>query len=135
MLSGPVLQFDLLAIARRKRYYAVRLAYGLFLLWIVWECYPSGPAGSPFPDGKGPTINEARDIAQRVFLSVAAAQVFSVLAITPALVAGVIADEKQRKTLQYLLASPLSSAEVVLGKLGSRLITASVFLGLALPIL
>jgi ABC-type transport system involved in multi-copper enzyme maturation permease subunit len=135
MLSGPVLQFDLLAIARRRRYYAVRLAYGLFLLWIVWMCYPNEPAGSPFGSGRLLAINEARDIAQAVFLSVAAAQIFSVLAITPALVAGVVADEKQRKTLHYLLASPMSSAEIVLGKLGSRMITASVFLALALPIL
>ena len=40
----------------------------------------------------------------------------------PALVAGIISDEYQRKTLHYLLASRLSSAEIVLGKLGARMV-------------
>jgi ABC-type transport system involved in multi-copper enzyme maturation permease subunit len=63
------------------------------------------------------------------------AQAFAILAITPALVAGVIAEEKQRKTLQYLLGSCLTSAEIVLGKLFSRMITAGVLLMIGLPII
>ena len=52
----------------------------------------------------------------------------------PAMVAGVVADEHQRKTLHYLLASQLTSAEIVLGKLGARLIHAGVFVLMGLPI-
>ena len=48
--------------------------------------------------------------------------------------AGVIADEHQRKTLHYLLASRLSSAEIVLGKLGARLVHVVAFVALGLPI-
>ena len=47
------------------------------------------------------------------------------LVLTPALVAGVIADEKQRKTLHYLMASRLNSAEIVLGKLLVRMLYVS----------
>ncbi len=48
--------------------------------------------------------------------------------------AGIISDEYQRKTLHYLLASRLSSAEIVLGKLGARLVHAVAFVALGLPI-
>src|SRR5262249_41620129 len=58
-----------------------------------------------------------------------------VLALTPALVAGVIADEKQRKTLHYLLASRFTSAEIVLGKLSVRMLYLGVLLGVSLPVL
>ena len=57
------------------------------------------------------------------------------LVLTPALVAGVIADEKQAKTLHYLMASRLSSAEIVLGKLLVRMLYVSILLGVSLPIL
>ena len=48
--------------------------------------------------------------------------------------AGIIPDEFQRKTLHYLLASRLSSAEIVLGKLGARLVHVVAFVALGLPI-
>ena len=57
------------------------------------------------------------------------------LVLTPALVAGVIADEKQRKTLHYLLASRLTSPEIVLGKLLVRMLYVGVLLGVSLPVL
>ena len=59
----------------------------------------------------------------------------AVLVLTPAIVAGVIADEKQRKTLQYLMVSRLNSAEIVLGKLFARLLHIGVFLAIGLPVM
>ena len=56
------------------------------------------------------------------------------LCLVPALVAGVIADEHQRKTLHYLLASRLSSAEIVLGKLGARMVHVGTFIALGVPV-
>ena len=56
------------------------------------------------------------------------------LGLTPALVADAIASERVRKTLHYLLASPLGSGEIVLGKLAARLLGVGVYPALALPI-
>src|SRR5262249_49405705 len=42
--------------------------------------------------------------------------------------------EHQRKTLHYLLASRLSSLEIVLGKLGARLLHVGTFVALGLPV-
>ena len=69
------------------------------------------------------------------FCAITIGQEILVLLLTPALVAGVIADEKQRKTLHYLMASRLSSAEIVLGKLLVRMLYVTVLLGVSLPVL
>ncbi len=58
-----------------------------------------------------------------------------VLVLTPALVAGVIADEKKRKTLHYLMASQLTSSEIVLGKLFVRMLYVGVLLGVSVPVM
>ena len=48
---------------------------------------------------------------------------------------GTIAGEKQRKTLHYLLASQLSTGEIVLGKLLARMLMVFVYLVAAVPLL
>jgi ABC-type transport system involved in multi-copper enzyme maturation permease subunit len=58
-----------------------------------------------------------------------------VLTLTPALVAGVIADEKRRKTLHYVLASRLTGPEIVIGKLMARMLHLGVLLGVSFPVL
>ena len=55
--------------------------------------------------------------------------------LTPAIVAGAIADERQRKTLHYLMASQLSSAQIILGKVAARLLRVAVIGAIGLPVL
>ena len=59
----------------------------------------------------------------------------AVALLTPAYVAGAIADEKDRKTLEFLLATDLRSREIVLSKLASRLANLTLFVLTGLPIL
>ena len=77
---------------------------------------------------------EIRLFSESTFMAFAQAQLVTLLCLLPALVAGVIADEHQRKTLHYLLASRLSSLEIVLGKLGARLLHVGTFVALGLPV-
>lgn len=135
MSPGPVFSTELMTLARRKRYYVLRFVYGMVLLWIVWENYPGGPNGGGQNGGGVITIQEAASLGRWLFWSIVVAQSIAILALTPALVAGVIADQRQRKTLHYLLSSCLTSGEIVLGKLGSRLLSAGVYMTLSLPIL
>ena len=72
--------------------------------------------------GCGSEFNFLAETAEEIFSTFLTTQVVAVLALTPAMVAGTIADEKQRKTLHYLLASQLSSLEIVGGKLAARLL-------------
>jgi ABC-type transport system involved in multi-copper enzyme maturation permease subunit len=134
MFPGPVFAVELLTTAKRARYYAMRAIYGLLLLFVLWITYHEfvesrGRGRSTF------TAAEMSAFAAQTFSLFVTAQGLTVLAITPALVGGTIAGEKQRKTLLYLLASTLSSSEIVLGKLLARLLLVFVFLAAGVPML
>ena len=130
MPFGPVLTFELITTARRGRYYAARVAYGLVLLFTFWTEYHYMVQWQ-----RGfVSIKEMSLFAESAFIAFATGQGLMLLALIPAMVAGVVADEHQRKTLHYLLASQLTGAEIVLGKLGARLIHAGVFVLMGLPI-
>jgi ABC-type transport system involved in multi-copper enzyme maturation permease subunit len=131
LIPGPVCNFELLTTARRGRFYVMRAAYALVLLSIFWVVY----AGWSAEVQNELTPKQMSWLAVICFCSVALAQMVLVLALTPALVAGVIADEKQRRTLHYLLASRLSGAEIVIGKLLARMLHVAVLLAVGLPVL
>jgi len=131
MLPGPVFNFELLGTARRSRFYLVRAFYAAVLLLILWSMH----AGWISETGGELPSHMVNWFAFSTFCAIAVGQEILVLVLTPALVAGVIADEKQRKTLHYLLASRLTSPEIVLGKLLVRMLYVGVLLGVSLPVL
>lgn len=133
MLPGPVFQAELTSIARRKRSYVLRVVYGALILFIIWCNQPAFYLGRV--DSSNMSIQETARMASGIAVSFMVTQAMTILVLTPSLVAGVIADEKRRKTLDYLLASRLSSAEIVLGKLFARLLLLLVFVAIGLPIL
>src|ERR1700751_4449717 len=101
MLSlGPVMRYELITTSRRRRYYFLRVIYGLLLLtqltmlFRLWELIH--PAGG--------TLTEIQKFAENAFIQFAGVQGLCLLLLVPALVAGVISDDYQRKTLHYLLA-------------------------------
>jgi ABC-type transport system involved in multi-copper enzyme maturation permease subunit len=127
---GPVVRYELITTARRGRFYLVRVVYGLLLLiqlGILFRLWESNHPG-------GGTLPEIHEFAEDAFIQFAGTQGLALLCVIPALVAGVIADEHQRKTLHYLLASRLSSAEIVIGKLGARLVHVGTFVALGFPV-
>ncbi len=131
MLPGPVFYTELLTTARRGRYYIIRFGYGLLLLFFFWQVYDSSIGfGQELV-----SIGEMSNFAQSIFWTLVATQGLTVLFLTPAFTAGVVADERQRKTLHYLLASQLTSPEIVLGKLAAKLLHLAVILAIGLPII
>jgi ABC-type transport system involved in multi-copper enzyme maturation permease subunit len=141
MGPGPVFRIELITGARRARYFVLRAFYVLILLWVVGQAYTSMTYTRRFGtmvaggDTSEMTIAEMSRYAYNIFTSILVVQVLAVICLTPAMVAGVIADERRRKTLHYLLASQLSSGEIVLGKLFARLLHIAVFVALGLPVL
>ena len=115
---GPVVRYELITTARRGRFYIARVVYGLSLLLLLWNQFRDFDAHA---SGRRHGRTGA-DVCRGDVHPVRRAQGTALLCLIPALVAGVIADEHQRKTLHYLLASRLSSAEIVLGKLGARMV-------------
>src|SRR4029079_3567954 len=62
-------------------------------------------------------------------------QISMVVLLTPAYVAGAIAEEKDRRTLEFLMGTDVRNREIVLSKLLSRLANVTLFLLTGLPIL
>ncbi len=72
---------------------------------------------------------------RELFQNLVLVQGGAVVLLTPALVAGAIAGEIQRKTLGDLLTSDLTSTEIILGKLAARLLHLLLLVAAGLPIL
>jgi len=128
-LVGPLLFYDMLRSARRGRHVWTRGVYAGLLLFLLFVAY----LGSRHYGGS-PAQREAR-LAQDYFEMFMAVQLVAVLVLTPAYVAGSIAEEKDRKTLEFLLATDLRNREIILSKLGSRLANLLLFVLTGLPIL
>ena len=80
---------------------------------------------------------ESRDLAalnQYFFWSIVTLQGVAVMVLVPALVGGALAEEKQRRGLEVLLTTALSSVEIVLGKLLARMCYLIVVLLLSVPV-
>jgi ABC-type transport system involved in multi-copper enzyme maturation permease subunit len=137
-LFGPVLFYDLVRSARRTRAYVVRTAYlvclliGLSLLYLNYDPgrFYRGTAS------RGPLrSNEAAQFAEAFFGTFMLVQFGLVVLLTPGYTAGAIAEEKERKTLEFLLATDLRNREIVLGKLTSRMAHLTLLVLGGLPVL
>ncbi len=127
---GPVMRYELITTSRRRRYYYLRVIYGLLLLAQLWTLFTLWE----LQHVTGGSREQIQQFAEDAFIQFAGLQGLGLLLLIPALVSGTISDEYQRKTLHYLLASRLSSGEIVLGKLGARLVHIIAFVALGLPI-
>jgi ABC-type transport system involved in multi-copper enzyme maturation permease subunit len=129
-IFGPVFLYDSIRLARRGRYAILRCAY-TFILFIVLFAL-----GQRL--GYGRTLVRQRDLsgfAEAFFLAFMYAQFLVILLVTPAYAAGAIAEEKERKTLEYLFATCLHSSEIVISKLVSRVINLVMLILAGLPII
>jgi ABC-type transport system involved in multi-copper enzyme maturation permease subunit len=131
MLRGPVFNFELLSTARRARFYLVRSAYAALLLFVLWMIHATWVA-----ETQGELASHlVKWFAFSAFCGIAIGQEVLVLALTPTLVAGSVADEKQRRTLHDLLSSRLTSVEIVIGKLMVRILYLAVLLAVSVPVM
>src|SRR5689334_20697917 len=107
MLLGPIFTADLVTSSRRTRYFLWRIAYGVLLLLTLWMNYESTSFRRPI------NIGTAANLAEEFFGSFAYMQILAILAIGPAMAGGSIAQERERRTLEYLLATDLTTTEIV----------------------
>ncbi len=129
MLLGPIFSIDMLTTARRARYYALRAIYAGALLLVLFTYYydPS--------DRRSYNIHEVAAMAESFFQTFTVVQLLAVACLAPALAAGTVALERERRTIEYLFATDLSNAEIVLGRLCSRMLLITSMILVSLPIL
>jgi ABC-type transport system involved in multi-copper enzyme maturation permease subunit len=117
---GPVFVYDMRTLVRRWQVYAVRAAFVLFLLLAMLIAWVAALVEYGLGTGS-PTIHQLAEIGEILFYFLAGVQVSFILLAAPAAAAGSICIDRARGTLLHMMVTDLSDAEIVLGRLGSRL--------------
>jgi ABC-type transport system involved in multi-copper enzyme maturation permease subunit len=79
-------------------------------------------------------LRSGPEIAERAMLELAWTQMLAMFLILPALAASAISEEDRRGTMAHLLATPLTSGAIVLGKLAGPLVHAMTIVLAGLPL-
>lgn len=129
--SNPILSWEITAVGRRQRYFWARAFYCVVLLFMLWSVYQGMYAYTVLGTS---AVRQFQLFGERFFWSFSYTQLSMVLLLTPAYVATSVAVEKQRKTIDYLFATDLSNAEIILGKWAARSLNIAVLILSAMPI-
>jgi ABC-type transport system involved in multi-copper enzyme maturation permease subunit len=128
VLENPVLQRELLVNLRMARAFVLLLLYQALLGAVVYFAWPQDTrldltAGSS-------SVQQTKRLVNLFFVG----QFVLASMMAPSFAAGSITGEKERKTYEMLLASPLRPAAIVLGKLVASLTHLGVLIFASLPI-
>jgi ABC-type transport system involved in multi-copper enzyme maturation permease subunit len=130
-LFGPVLYYDLVRSARRLRFVVVRTIYALgisfILCWIFLVLVADAGWRQP--------ADQMSRFATGFLYAYLVVQYLTVVLLTPAYTAGAIAEEKERRTLEFILATDLENREIILGKVVSRVLNLTLLLLAGVPII
>src|SRR3954464_11641601 len=130
---GPVFWYDLVRVARRQPLALWRAGYGLALLAALFVLYATALPHAWF--GGHVSEKDATAFANSVFRLFITLQFAAVILLTPALAANAVAEERGHNTLSFLLTTHLTSREIVMGKLFTRLLMVGMLVATGLPVL
>src|SRR5262245_56938231 len=140
-MFGAVLHQEMLLGSRRNKLHVWRWVYaGWLVLCVVWFYFlflledvqvraRVRMAGGQLNKASAPEV-----VGTRFAEAFVRQQQLLLLLVTPAFVAGAIADEKRRGTLQHLLLADLDSRHLILGKLIGRVAQVALILCAGLPL-
>lgn len=126
LTENPVMQRELLTNLRANRSFVLMLVYQLALASVLLVAYPSGQRVDLSTDSSA-----ARQLVDFFFLG----QYILASLMAPTFAAGAISGEKERKTYEMLLASPLRPWAIVIGKMVASLTHLAVLILASLPII
>jgi ABC-type transport system involved in multi-copper enzyme maturation permease subunit len=122
--ENPVLQRELVVNLRTKRSFLLLFAYVAFLGLLVYAAWPNEQRLDLAHSDK------AKPLANLLFLG----QYLLMSLMAPSFAAGAITGEKERKSYEMLLASPVRPGAIVLGKLAASLCPLAELMICSLPI-
>ena len=124
VLENPVLQRELLSNLRQTRAFLLLFAYIALLGFIVLLAWPHEQRLDMVQAAAGGRLVNLFFLGQYVLVSLMA----------PSFAAGAITGEKERKSYEMLIASPLKPEAIVLGKLFASLVPLGLLMVCSLPI-
>lgn len=133
-LGFSLLGKELLEQSARKRTYAIRVLYAL-ILFIAFASHVFHEVARSEWGGNQFTHISMMGVGKEMFEFVVYTQFAGIFLFLPAMMAGVIASEKERDSLGLLLLTELRPREILLGKYLGRLIPMFTFLLLSMPLM
>ncbi len=125
-LLSAMFRKEMIGLARRRRYFVLRAVMLGVMLLVVYMLYSEY--------GIYLRLNYA-DLGHDLFLGMVHAQIWLVMLLTPALIAPVIATEKERDTLGLLMMTNLGPFRLVRDKVLSRLALTALYLLAGIPLM
>ena len=126
MLENPVLQRELLVNLRMPRAFWLLLIYQAVLAAVVYFAWPKDNVRIDMTNNSGAVGN----LIDLVFLG----QYLLASMMAPSFASTAISGEKERKTYEMLLASPIVPQSIVMGKLVAALTHLAILIFASLPI-
>ncbi|MBA7477785.1 hypothetical protein ES707_13199 [subsurface metagenome] len=132
--AGPIFDKELRVTSRRKRYYVLRFVY----LAVLGFCIVSAwgiTLGITGGGGAGFRISRMSEVGKGLIVFIVWFQFITAQLLAVVLLSTSISDEIYHRTLGVLMTTPISSFQIVAGKLLSRLFQMLLLLGISFPLL
>jgi ABC-type transport system involved in multi-copper enzyme maturation permease subunit len=133
-LAGPVLDKELRVSSRRKRNYFLRFAYVWLLTgFIAFVWFVTTRIGG----STSTTYQVSRMSATGIYVTYTIIwfQFIAIQLVAIVMLSNAISDEIYHRTLGLLMTTPISSIQIVIGKLFSKLLQLVLLLAISLPLL
>jgi ABC-type transport system involved in multi-copper enzyme maturation permease subunit len=130
--SGPIFEKELKIMARQQRYYVLRLVYLLTLIammGMVWvEAMPRGRLD-------GQMAARMAQAGKNTVVYIAWFQFIGLQLVTVITLSSAISEEIAHRTLPTLMTTPITSQQIVLGKLASKGLQLLLLFCISIPLL
>lgn len=133
--AGPTFQREMRITGRRRSTYLNRAGVTFLMLGLVCLFYMGVNQDLRHQSSDTARLQSLQRIAPAVTLTVLWFQFAVISFLAPSLTSGAVCDEKRNRTLPALLTTPLTAAEIIVGKLVSRIVQLSILVLTAAPIL
>jgi ABC-type transport system involved in multi-copper enzyme maturation permease subunit len=132
-LVGPIADKELRVLSRRRRTYVLRSCYLLLLLMFISGVWLSGThigGGSAVYQ-----VSRMPEVGKSVATTILWFQFIAAQLIAVSMLSTAISDEVYKRTLVVLMTTPITSLQIVMGKLVSRLLQLMLLLAISFPLL
>ncbi len=134
LLFGPIFQKEVRVTGRHRSTYLARALYPLALIGVAALAY-AGMTLEISEDRGAERLEQLQRFAPILALAVGWCQFMVLLFIAPLMAAPAICEERRALTMPALMTTPLTSAQIIFGKLSSRVVQLIILTLVATPLL
>ena len=131
---GPIFQKEVRILGRLKGTYWTRFSFTFIILIIITIAF-LGSYQQIYNQSGIYQIQALQSLAPTVTATIMWSQFLLLAMLAPSATAGLICDERKHRTFPALLTTPLTAAQILLGKLSGRLVQLLILAIIPLPLL